>query len=98
METCAALVALIGRPAALRYVAVPAGAAVATRTAYFVQPAARHRPSDIVRGAGVCLLWALLATAVVPGTAEQIASWRTDRPRVLSLCAGGTTVAAVRRA
>ncbi|MFD6657439.1 phosphatase PAP2 family protein [Streptomyces parvus] len=79
MATALALVALVVCPAALRNVAAPA----AVLTAYCVQGANWHRPSDILMGAGTALLWAFLASVLVPVAGADIAAeggspWRTS--------------------
>ncbi|WP_411120235.1 phosphatase PAP2 family protein [Streptomyces sp. 058-1L] len=94
MATALALVSLVVCPAALRYLAAPAAVVFAVLTAYFVQGAGWHRPSDILMGAATALLWALLASVLVPGAVADTAAeggnpWRT------SLCLLAVTAAAL---
>ncbi|MFD5573073.1 phosphatase PAP2 family protein [Streptomyces cadmiisoli] len=95
MATSLALVALVVCPAAVRYIAAPTAVALAALTSYFVQGAGWHRPSDIVTAAAVSLLWCHLASALVPGAAEDIAATRTKRPWSLSLGVAAATAAAL---
>ncbi|MFC8957588.1 phosphatase PAP2 family protein [Streptomyces sp. NPDC057101] len=66
MATALVIVALVVCPASWRYAVGALGTTVAVLTAYFVQLAGWHRPSDIVLGAGVSLLCALMASYLVP--------------------------------
>ncbi|MEW1615924.1 MULTISPECIES: phosphatase PAP2 family protein [unclassified Streptomyces] len=84
MATSVALVALVVCPAALRYIAAAAGVAVAAVTAYSVQAAGWHRPSDILMGATLSLLWVFLAALLVPAE-KDIAAVRWNPP-MMSLC------------
>ncbi|MFZ4276661.1 phosphatase PAP2 family protein [Streptomyces arboris] len=80
MATSLALVAVVVCPPAFRYLAASAGVAVAVLTAYFVQTASWHRPSDILMAAAVSLLWAFLAAALVPAAGEDITAERWNLP------------------
>ncbi|MFK0229968.1 hypothetical protein ACIQUL_29850 [Streptomyces sp. NPDC090303] len=86
MATALVLVAVVACPGAWRDVVGAVGTTVAVLTAYFVQLAGWHRPSDIVMGAGVALLCALLAAAPVPAAG--------DRPSARASAARGSSVSA----
>ncbi|MDX3342586.1 phosphatase PAP2 family protein [Streptomyces baarnensis] len=94
MATALALVALVVCPAALRYVAASAAVVVAVLTAYFVQGANWHRPSDILMGAATALLCAFLASVLVPAAGADIAAERGN-PWRTSLCLLAVTAAAL---
>ncbi|WP_338119426.1 phosphatase PAP2 family protein [Streptomyces parvus] len=93
MATALALVALVVCPAASRYVV--AGVVVAVLTAYFVQGAGRHRPSDILMGAATALVRSFLASVFVPGAGADTDAERGS-PGKTSLCLLAVTAAALR--
>ncbi|MEU9230285.1 hypothetical protein AB0D40_38880 [Streptomyces massasporeus] len=64
-------------------------------TALNIQSAGWHRPSDVVTGAAVSLLWCYLASVLVPGAADDMAATRASYPWALSLAAIVATAAAL---
>ncbi|MER6463797.1 phosphatase PAP2 family protein [Streptomyces sp. NPDC001228] len=85
MATSLVLVALVVCPARLRYAAASVGVVVAVLTGYFVQCAGWHRPSDVLMGAALSLLWAFLASVLIPLAEEDVPGTRTNAA-VVSLC------------
>ncbi|MEV6683645.1 phosphatase PAP2 family protein [Streptomyces erythrochromogenes] len=61
--TAVALLALVAVPDKYRWPTAGAGAVAASLTAYGVQYAAWHRPSDVVTGVALSLFWFFLLTA-----------------------------------